>query len=152
MADSCDFGKLLNTPCNKLLYARQTGRKKIKELDDDMQCILLWRARLLKEKDNVFKFCFHHEQFFGKVFERKTDKCCSILKSHHCNSKAQDKLASDYDFLLYVSPKKKLNLTCESIGVSPVNSLAVPPHSRASNRKGKLKKVLNVCKENTSII
>ena len=49
MADSCDFGKPLNTPCDKLLYARQTGRKNIKELDDDLQCILLWRARLLEE-------------------------------------------------------------------------------------------------------
>ena len=25
---------------------------------------------------------------FGKVFERKADKCCSILKSYGCNSKA----------------------------------------------------------------
>ena len=46
------------------------------------------RARLLKEKDNVFMICFHYEQLIGKVFERKTDKCCSILKSHCCNSKA----------------------------------------------------------------
>ena len=64
MADSCDFGKLLNTPCDKLLYARQTGRKNIKELDDDLQCILLWTARLLEENDNVLMICFHHEQFF----------------------------------------------------------------------------------------
>ena len=88
MADSCDFGKLLNTPCDKLLYARQTGRKNIKELDDDLQCILLWRARLLEEKDNVFTICFNHEQFFGKVFKRKANKRCSILKSHLHNSKA----------------------------------------------------------------
>ena len=81
MADSCDFGKFLKTPCDKLLYARQT-RKNIKELDDDVQCILLWRARLLEEKDNVLTICFHCEQFFGKVFERKADKCYSILKSH----------------------------------------------------------------------
>ena len=33
MAGSCDFGKLLNTTCDKLLYAQQT-RKNIKELDD----------------------------------------------------------------------------------------------------------------------
>ena len=79
MADSCDIGKLLNTLSDKLLYARQTGVKNIKEVDDDLQCILLWRARLLEEKDNVFTICFHHEQFFGKVFERKADKCCSIL-------------------------------------------------------------------------
>ena len=88
MADSSDFGKLLNTPCDKLLYAQQTKRKNIKELHDDLQCILLWRARLLEEKDNVFTIYFHHEQLFGKVFERKADKCCSILKSDHHNSKA----------------------------------------------------------------
>ena len=41
----------------------------------------------MEEKDNVFTSCFHHEQFLGKVFERKDDKCCSILKSHRCNSK-----------------------------------------------------------------
>ena len=52
------------------------------------QCILLWRASLLEEKDNVFTICFHHEQFFGKVFETKADKCCSILKSHCRSSKA----------------------------------------------------------------
>ena len=79
MAGSCDFGKLLNTRCDKLLCAQQAGRKNIKEFDDDLQCILLWRARLLEEKDNRFTICFHHEQFFGKVFERKADKCCSIL-------------------------------------------------------------------------
>ena len=204
MADSCGFGKLLNTLYDKLLYARQTGRKNIKELDDDLQCILLWRARLLEEKDNVFTICSHHEQLFGKVFERKTDKCCNILKSHRRSSKtqrvinleiakilkekgfndvlssqklcwqcvteyekltkppenenmteiietesSQDELASDY-FLLYESPKKKLNSTLESIGVSPVNIHGVAQHSRTSNAKGKLKKVLSVYKENIS--
>ena len=63
MADSSDFGKLVNTPCEKLLYPRQTGRKNIKELDDNLQRILLWRARLLEEKYNVFLICFHHEVF-----------------------------------------------------------------------------------------
>ena len=38
-----------------------------------MKCIFLWRARLLEEKDNVFTICFHHEQFFGKVFKRETE-------------------------------------------------------------------------------
>ena len=142
---------------------------------------------------------------FGKVFERKADKCCSILKSHRRNSKAhrvinlemakilkekgfndvlpgqklcrqcvteyekltkppenenmteiietessQDELASDDDFLLHESPKKKLNSTLESIEVSPVNIHGVAQHSHASNAKGKLKKVLNVYKENIS--
>ena len=88
MADSSDFGKLLNTPCDKLLCARQTGRTNIKELDDDLQCILLWRATLLEEKHTVYTICFHHEQFLGNVFERKADKCHSILKFHCLNSKA----------------------------------------------------------------
>ena len=62
----------------------------------------------------------------------------------------EDGLASDDDFLLYDSPKKKLNLTLESTGVSPVNIHGVAQHSRASSTKGKLKKVLNVYKENIS--
>ena len=74
----------------------------------------------------MFTICLNHEQFFGKVFERKADKCCNILKSHHRNSKAQDKLASDYDFLLYESPKKKLNLTCESLEFPQLISLQFP--------------------------
>ena len=71
MADSCDFGKPLNIPCDKLLYAPQTGSKNVKELDGDLQYILLWRARLLEKKDNAFAICFHHEQFLGKVFWEK---------------------------------------------------------------------------------
>ena len=63
---------------------------------------------------------------------------------------SQDELASDDDFLLYESPKKKLDLTLESIGVSPVNIYGVAQHSCASNAKSKLKKVLNVYKENIS--
>ena len=41
-----------------------------------------------RKKDNVFMICFHHEQFFGKVFERNADKYCSILKSYLHNSKS----------------------------------------------------------------
>ena len=52
-----------------------------------MQCILPWRARLL-EKQDVLTIYFLHEQFFGKEFERKADKCWSILKSHRGSSKA----------------------------------------------------------------
>ena len=63
---------------------------------------------------------------------------------------SQVKLASDDDFLLYESPEKKLNSTLESIGVSPVNKHGVAQHSRASNAKGKLKKVLIVYKDNIS--
>ena len=153
----------------------------------------------------MFTIFFHHEQFFEKVFKRKTDKCCSILKYYRGSSKvqrvsnlemakilkekgfhyvlpgqklcrqlvneyekltkqpekenmteiiktesSQNELAPDDDSLLYESPKKKLNLTLKSIGVSPVNIHRVVQHSRASTAKGKLNKVLNLYKENIS--
>ena len=63
---------------------------------------------------------------------------------------SQDGLASDDEFLLSESPKKKLNLTLKSIGLSPVNIHGVAQNSRASTAKGKLNKVLNVYKENIS--
>ena len=56
---------------------------------------------------------------------------------------SEKELASDDDFLLFESPKKKLNSTLESIGVFPVNIHGVAQHSSNSNAKGKLKKVLN---------
>ena len=52
--------------------------------------------------------------------------------------------------MLYESPKKKLNSTLESTAVSQINIHGVAQHSRTSNAKGKLKKVLNVYKENIS--
>ena len=110
MADSCDFGKLLNTPSDKLLYARQTGRKNIKMLDANLQYILLRRAKLLEEKDNVFAICFHHEQFSGKVFESKADKCCSILtkdpnryKKVRTFFKKEEKLTTNKKMLMLIA-------------------------------------------------
>ena len=46
--------------------------------------------------------------------------------------------------------QQKRNLTLNCIGVSPVNIHGVAQQSHASNAKGKLKKVLNVHKENIS--
>ena len=63
---------------------------------------------------------------------------------------SQDELASDDAFLLYESLKKKLNSTLKSIGVSPVNIHGIAQHSHASNAQGKLKKILNMYKENIS--
>ena len=65
---------------------------------------------------------------------------------------SQDELASDDDFLLYELPKKTLNSTLESIGVSPVNFHGVAQHSHTSNAQSKLKKVLNVYKEDISAV
>ena len=195
------FWKALNTSCDKLLYAQQTGRKNIKEPDDDLQCISLWRVRLLEGKGNVFiKFVSIMNSFLGiylrerlilksrcrniKAYKVINLEIAKILKEKGFNDlltghklcrqcvteyekltkppenenmteiieteSSQDELASDGDFLLYESPKNKLNLTLESTGVSPVNIHGVAEHICASNGKGKLKKVLNVYKENFS--
>ena len=63
---------------------------------------------------------------------------------------SQDKIASDHDFLPHESPKKKVDLTLASIGVSPVNIHGAAQHSCASNAKGKFKNVLNVYKKDIS--
>ena len=131
MVNSRDFGKLLSTPCDKFLYARQTGRKNVKEVDDNLQCILLRRARLLEEHDNVFTICFHHEQFFGKAFDRKADKCCSIKKSHCRNSKAHGVINLDMAKILKekgfsdVLPVQKLYRQC----VTEYEKLTKPPEN-----------------------
>ena len=65
---------------------------------------------------------------------------------------SQDELASDDDFLMYESPKKKSNLTLKSTGISPVDIYGVGQYSCASNAKSKLKKILNVYKEDISAI
>ena len=51
-----------------------------------MKCILLWRVRLLDEKD-VFIVSILNS-FLERYLREKSDKCCCNLKSHHCNSKA----------------------------------------------------------------
>ena len=78
MADSCDFGKLLNTPCDKRLYARQKGRKNIKEFGDDLQCILFWRARLLEERDNELTICFNHENFLRRYLRESLNNVAAF--------------------------------------------------------------------------
>ena len=52
--------------------------------------------------------------------------------------------------MIFCCMNHQIKLTLESIGVFPVNIHGVAHHSRPSNAKGKLKKVLNVYKENIS--
>ena len=58
-----------------------------------------------------------------------------LTKSPEKKLLRQDELASDDDFLLYESPKKKRNLTFESIGVSPVNIYGVAQQSHFKCKK-----------------
>ena len=54
---TCDFGKLLNKPCNKVGYVRKVGLKMLGELDDDTRHTLLWRSRFMdKNKEEMTMF------------------------------------------------------------------------------------------------
>ena len=109
-------------------------------------------AKILKEKgfNDVLpgqKLCRQCVTEYEKLTKRpENDNVTKIIETES----SQGELASHNDFLLYESPKKKLNSTIKSIGVSPGNIHGVAQHSHASNAKGKLKKVLNVYKENIS--
>ena len=68
---------------------------------------------------------------FGKVFERKADKCCSILKSHHRNSKAHRVINLEMAKILKekgfndVLPGQKLCRQC----VTEYEKLTKPPEN-----------------------
>ena len=214
MSDSekCDFGLLLNIECDKKDFVRVVGRKNYDDLNLEDQQILLWRSGLLDRKDNIQTICLHHEQYFGKVYERKEKKCCGVLKDHRIKAKAHTLITLNMAELLHSknfavvpgqklcrqcktkfeelsaeptsdenmessnesehekpdnilventdgdnsdndyqqSPNKRLNLSLESVGVSPVNVHSVAQHSRASAAKEKLTRVLNIYTEDIS--
>ena len=68
---------------------------------------------------------------FGKVFERKADKCCSILKSHCDNSKAHRVINFEMAKILEekrcngVLPSQKLYRQC----VTEYQKLTKPPEN-----------------------
>ena len=202
----CDFGILCEKPCDKTDYVRNKGRKKLSDFDEKRQSILLWRAGLLENKIENMTICFHHEQVFGNVFERKADKCCGVLKFHKRKAKPKllidlqmaktlkskgyhvlpgqkfcrqcvteyqsiikendekDKTDDDHnkegsdsnnesmvyedeDYHKDESPRKKLNSSLKSVGISPVNVHSVAKHSRQTNATAKLRKVFDKYKD-----
>ena len=49
----------------------------------------------------------------------------------------------DAAYKMYETPRKRLNTSLETVGVSPVNLHGVPQHSRATSAKQKLDKVVD---------
>ena len=88
MAETCDFGKLLKMACNKPDFCRTVGVKKLTELTENEQEILLWRSVLLGQSREL-TICFHREHIFGNVFERRAIKCCGVLSSHQHKVKGE---------------------------------------------------------------
>ena len=77
--DMCDFGRILKKECNLKHFSRTCSLKNLDQLEEEEAEIYLWRAGLLEERNNVSTICNHHEQVFGKVFERKEKNCCGVL-------------------------------------------------------------------------
>ena len=88
MSETCDFGKLLKMPCDKLDFCIIVGIKKLTELTKDEQQILLWRSDLLSQSREL-TICFHHEHVFGNIFERRAIIFCGVLSSHQCKVKGK---------------------------------------------------------------
>ena len=96
-------------------------------------------AKILKERgfndvlpgQKLYRQCVTEYEKLTKLLEN--ENMTKIIETES----SQDELASDDGFLLYESPKNKLNSTLESIGVFPVNIHGVVQHRFASNANGK---------------
>ena len=63
----CYFGVQLDTQCYKLEFWQTTGTVKLTGLFGH---------------EGELTICFHHQQLFGNVFERRAKYCCGVLGSH----------------------------------------------------------------------
>ena len=85
----CDFGNILDKPCNKLVYSRSSGLNKLNDLDNEKQAVLLWRSGLTDHKSDDMTICNYHLELFGCIFERNKTKCCGIINKHKRKVKGQ---------------------------------------------------------------
>ena len=90
MEEKCSIGTVLDDKCHQETYSRKTGLRPLDSLPVDMKEKILWRSGLLNhvfEVQNV-TICVHHEQFYGRVFERRVpDKCCDVFNKHQKKAK-----------------------------------------------------------------
>ena len=97
----CYFGIQLDTQCHKLEFCRTSGTVKLTDLEEDIQKILLWRAGLLGHEGEP-TICFHHQQLFVNVFDRRDKYCCGVLGSHQRKVQSKKQI-----FLLMVKELKE---------------------------------------------
>ena len=89
----CYFGVQLDTQCHKLAFCRTTGTVKLTDLEEDIQEILLWRAELLGHEGEL-TICFHHQQLFGNVYERRVNTAVEYLDHISTVCKVKNKFSS----------------------------------------------------------
>ena len=143
------------------------------DLEQDFPEILLWRAGLLGHEREL-TICFHRQQLFGNVFERRAKYCCEVLGSHQHRVQSKKQISplmlkelkakgyniipghslcrqcvkkydnimegdqnesdveqneSDNDYSCE-TPRKKLNTSLDTTGISPVHLHGVAQHSK----------------------
>ena len=151
------------------------------------------RAGLLGHEGEL-TICFHHQQLFGDVFERRANYCCGVVRSHQhrVQSKKQISLlmtrelkakgynvipghslcrqcVKKYDNIMEGDqnesdveqnesdndcscemPRRKLNTSLDTMGISPVHLHGVAQNGRASTAKNKLDRAVEVLKTSLS--
>ena len=81
--NKCDFGEAIGDECHKLSYTRIQNMENLRDYSEDVQETLLMRAGTQHQPDKAnMTICTHHSKKFGRVFERKFNKCCNIFHSH----------------------------------------------------------------------
>ena len=86
--NKCDFGEAFGDECHKLSHARIQGLGNVSAYSDDKQETLLMRAGIACDGDKTdMTICIHHGKKFGRVFERRFEKCCNIFNSHKLKAK-----------------------------------------------------------------
>ena len=86
--NKCDFGEAIGDECHKLSYTRIQNMENLRDYSEDVQETLLMRAGIQHQQDKAnMTICTHHSKKFGRVFERKFNKCCNIFHSHKVKAK-----------------------------------------------------------------
>jgi len=119
ITNPCTVGLLINqtNECHKKTKVYQSGLTLLKDLDDELKCIYLWRAGLdigmkIKDEDTI---CFHHEKVFGQYFKGliNNTKCWDIFGNH---SKSKKKPKGMHEITLhqacYLKQNKITSIDC----------------------------------------
>ena len=86
--NKCHFGEAIGDECHKLSHTRIQGLGNLSDCSEDEQETLLMRAGIACHGDKTnMTICIYHSKKFGRVFERRFEKCCNMFNSHKVKAK-----------------------------------------------------------------
>ena len=99
--------------------------------------ITLEMAKKLREMEVAVvpghKFCRTCEKHFDTVTASPTTT--ETETETEAEGTEPDSPVDDHDFVVYETPRKKVNLSLEAAGISPINLHSLPQHARSSSAK-----------------